>query len=97
LKECVTGLAAGSPIDLKGGAVIRMTLVDLSKKKSKELKQAVKDALNVKVNSGDKLVPIKVTDDIRSLANKTHITRWLTAVNDVIEKAKEKKVPESTR
>ena len=66
-----------------------------SKKKSKELKQAVKDALNVKVNSGDKLVPIKVTDDIRSLANKTHITRWLTAVNDVIEAAKEKKVPES--
>lgn len=66
-----------------------------AKKRSKELKQATKDALNVKVNSGDKLVPIKVTDDIRSLANKTHITRWLTAVNDVIEAAKEKKVPES--
>jgi hypothetical protein len=42
LKEVVTGLAASAPIELKGGAVIRMSLVDVSKKKSKEILARVK-------------------------------------------------------
>ena len=42
MQEVVIGLAASAPIALKGGAVIRMTLVDISKKKSKEILVRVK-------------------------------------------------------
>ena len=42
LREVVQGLAASAEIDLKGGVVIRMNLVDVSKKKSKEILVRVK-------------------------------------------------------
>ena len=42
LQECVQGLAKSSPVDLKGGAVLRVALVDMSGQKSKSILVRVK-------------------------------------------------------
>ena len=42
LQECVQGLAKSTPVDLKGGAVLRVALVDMSGQKSKNILVRVK-------------------------------------------------------